>query len=1240
MKVCNICSKQWFNDIKFCPIDGVVLEDSTPSDPLNALIGQILNHTYRIEERIGEGSVGTVFKAKHLSIGDTVAIKVIAPTHTEKSDSLMRFRREAKAARRLSHPNAVTVYDFNITEGGLLFMVMEYVNGVTVERYLQENAPIRPQRALEILKPVAAVLDIAHSLGIIHRDLKPANLMICKDSAGNEQIKVLDFGTARLVTVEDSESMDNVLTTLQGQVFGAPTYMSPEQALSEPVGPPTDVYTLGIVLYQMLTGTVPFSGQKSYQIMMGHINDEPELPSSRNLGLPTEFDDVILKAIAKKPENRYQTASALAEELSSVISVLVTRDTQAMPKIKKAEPEPVLAAKKTTQIKAAIIEAPKEDPAEKTLSDDELDPVRLEVPLITEQSSPVEHLELDIEILSSNELIPVEAKADFHRYVGQEPILERLKAELNTSLDSIAQPIFILGEPGTGKTVLVNRLQKWAESQNIEVLIGGFTEFIASSIEPLHLWKEMFGLTQISEIEAANKSARLSTAMLRDQREEKKWNLFETLQKNLIERAKKFPQLVIIEDLQWADTLSLDFLGYLLRNTELNRFCFVATVRIEEFNRPEHAISLWFNSQKKYFYYQTLELENFDKATTSLLLESIFQAIGIEQEDIETIYQVTSGNPLYLIELTSLLKETGKILLKDNVWQVETLVTEELPKSISETTKEKLALCSSVLGDLLVLSSAIEETINIELLEIVTGKTSETLKQIFIPAIEALLLKEEDTAQGRVLKFYHNCIRRAVYSSASLEEAKKLHASIAAAYNSLRHTKKFRVGAEFAYHNYLAGAWERAFQHGYSVVERAYQHSLLDEVIQFSRYAEDAAANLGELDKEDTENLAELKLLRLQALLRLSRYLEAEGELEQVRQFMQSVSDKALLALYHLTVIIICNRNGHYSHGIEIGSAGLVLARTVSDEETIRRLIYNIAGCHAHISKLEVAITLFENLYNMSKKANDQALRCAALCSVGYLSHFAGNWRHARISLARARKLAQDYNDPYRECLAIVFSAWVSEYEGNVILLHNYYQTGLKLARTYGWANYEGYLHFIAGRHQAYSLEPEIELAQELLSNSVSVMRDSNELTGQVIVAPALALLNARINPSKESIESLRNICESLTQWGEKLNYCETLCFLGVVEQENQEWEKSLTTFEKALELAQSIPHVECQWRGFWGLAKYYKYKGDLQKTRTNLTQSMSIIDLLKKQFDTQEEIEVFLENKQPLYSFHKEIFS
>ncbi len=1210
MKFCSICGKQWFNDIRFCPIDGVPLESDSPSSSLSYLVGQVINHTYRIEAKIGEGSVGTVFKAKHLGIGDIVAIKVIAPANTEKTDSLMRFRREAKAARRLSHPNAVTVYDFNITDGGLLFMVMEYVNGITLEKYLQDHSPLRPQRALEILRPVGAVLDVAHSLGIIHRDLKPANLMLCKDTSGNEQVKVLDFGTARLVLDDSTTQEDAVITTLQGQIFGAPIYTSPEQALSEPVGPTTDIYTLGIILYQMLTGTVPFNAPKAYQVMMAHINDSPDLPSSRNPGLPIEFDDVILRALAKKPEDRYQTAMAMVEELTAVISSLVTRDTLTIP-------SPVENLNGSDSEKSQIISS--------SIS-------HLEQP---ESSVELESFDLPDPVHSGDLPIFIDT-INFQQYVGQETALAQLQEEINTS--SITQPIFIVGEAGIGKTTLVNQLKQWAESQKIAVLVGGFTEFGPTSIEPLHVLKELLSLLpNIKLLDRSAKSSNLSTAMLREQREEKKWQLFDRLVKTLDDRTKVSPQILIIEDLQWADTLSLEFLGYLLRNSELKNFSFIGTVRAEELNR-ESLFNNWFKSQKRYFYYQNLELAKLDQTNISLLLENIFQAIGIQQQDIESLQQITEGNPLYLIQLISLLVLNNKISLQNNIWQVEPITSNKVPNTIARIVQEKMALLPLELQKVLKISSAIEEIINFDLLEIITGKTADQLKDILVPAIDYLLVKEENTSQGKILKFYHNLIRRSIYDNISLAEAKALHSDIAKAYNSLRHTKKFRVGAEFAYHNYLAGAWERAFQHGCSVTERAWQHSMLDEVIRFSRYTEDAASNLAELDKDALNKLTELKLLRLQSLLRLNRFREAELELDKMQELMTQIEDASLLALYHLAVLTICNRNGHYNQGIEIGSAGLVLARTVNDEETIRRLIYNIAGCHAHISKLEVAITLFENLYKMSKQAEDEALRCASLCSIGYLQHFAGSWRQARTSLNRARQLAQESYDPYRECLALIFSIWIAEYEGNTSNLHSYYQTGLKLARIYGWVNYEGYLHFLFGRHQAYSAEIDVATAEEALSSSLEIMQEVPDLPGQVIVAPTLALLNARINPSEETINNLRSMCESLAQWGEKLNYCEILCHLAKVEQENQMWDSSLTTYEKALELAKTIPHIDCQWQAMFGLAKYHHYKEYSEITSSYLSQAIEIVEKLKKEFDSETDIEAFLENKKPLYELQNKL--
>lgn len=1236
MKACNICGKQWFNDIKFCPIDGVPLEDTSVSDPLAYLVGQVLNHTYKIESKIGEGSVGTVFRAKHLGIGDTVAIKVIISSKTEKSDSLLRFRREAKAARRLSHPNAVTVYDFNITDGGLLFMVMEYVDGVTVEKYLQENAPLRPQRALEILRPVATVLDVAHNLGIIHRDLKPANLMICKDTSGNEQIKVLDFGTARLVASEDTESAESVLTTLQGQVLGAPIYMSPEQALSESVTPATDIYTLGVVLYHMLAGTVPFNFPKSYQIMMAHINDTPDRPSERNPGLPVEFDEVILKAMAKKPEDRYKTATAMVDDLAQAISSLVTRDTLTLPiPSKKDLLDSVKEYDQTEKLKTTEMKLNLEE--ELRLDVDINSSLEIE-PL--DSSSDSSELYESIEPTMSDDIPVVSTKAEFHKYVGQKFELDKLKTEFTSAIENVAQPVFILGKPGTGKTILINSFQKWAKAQKAEVLIGNFTEFVSTSIEPLHVWKEMLGLIPIPELRTKEnpKSENLSTAMLREQREERKWPLFDRLVRLTLEKASKSPLVIILEDLQWADILSLEFLGYFLRNNELRNFYFIGTVRSEEAKSTKHSFNQWLKAQERYFYYQQIELENFDQHTITLLLESIFQNVGIQQQDIEVLHEITDGNPLYLVQLLNILTKVDKISLHEGVWRVETLSLNKIPNTISKMVEQKLSLCSTELQDLLTISAAIEENIRFDLLEIITGQTSDSLYNTLLPALDLLLLKEEPVSQGQVLRFYHNLIRRTIYDNIPLEKTRKLHATIASAYNSLRNTKKFRVGAEFAYHNYLAGAWERAFQHGYSVAERAWQHLMLDEVIRFSRYAEDAASNLTELDKESYNKLAELKLLRLQTLLRLNFHTEVEQELEQMREFMEKVESDELSAIYHLVILIICNRNGHYNHGIEIGSAGLVLARSANDEETIRKLIYNIAGCHAHISKLEIAITLFENLYKMAKQANDHFLRSASLCSIGFLQHFCGNWRQARISLNRARQLAQEYNDPYRECLVLIFLAWIAEYEGNSLQLHAHYQHGLKISRTYGWANYEGYLHFIAGRHQTYSAEPDLALAQELLSNSMTIMQENRELTGQVIVAPSLALLNVLINPSQESLEHLRTTGESLAQWGEKLNYCEVLCFLAAKEQQNQQWESALATYQKALELAQSVPHIDCQWRIYFGLAQHYNHEGNIFQAGNYITQALTVIESLKKEFDSSEEIESFLENKKSVYELHNKL--
>jgi len=288
---------------------GVSNHNDTLKDPLT---GRTIEGKYRIEAKLGAGGMGAVYRATRLVIGDEVAIKIL---HSEQNEPRAgeRFRREAQAAARLKHPNAVNIYDFGVTDDGLQYLVMELVEGESLRRIIKQQGPLTPTAAAEIVSQVCAALDEAHRRQIIHRDIKPDNIIV-DVSANRLRVKVLDFGIAKL----RDDTAGNLTQT--GSVLGTPHYMSPEQCLGEELDSRSDIYSLGIVLYEMLAGVVPFNSPISTAVVVQHVNQPPPSLRATNLSISANVERVVMHALAKKRENRQQTAGELAEELTRVTS--------------------------------------------------------------------------------------------------------------------------------------------------------------------------------------------------------------------------------------------------------------------------------------------------------------------------------------------------------------------------------------------------------------------------------------------------------------------------------------------------------------------------------------------------------------------------------------------------------------------------------------------------------------------------------------------------------------------------------------------------------------------------------------------------------------------------------------------------------------------------------------------------------------------------------------------------------
>ena len=288
-----------------------------PQDPF---IGRdILNGQYQILQKIGSGGMGAVYKALETEMNRMVGVKILHPKLANRKDLVSRFRREARAMSQLTHPNTTKVFMFGELEDGSLYIIMEFLEGKNLNQSVRSEGPFAMERALGVLIPVCGALDEAHKAGIIHRDLKPENIFLCQSAGLRDYPKVLDFGLAKVG--ERQMRPGSVILTQEGMVFGTPEFMSPEQAQGKALTPASDTYSLAVILYEVLTGKLPFDAKSAMDFIQLHVTGKPVPLSQRVPGrtFPPLLDEIMDRALGKKAEERYASAADFASAMQFVL---------------------------------------------------------------------------------------------------------------------------------------------------------------------------------------------------------------------------------------------------------------------------------------------------------------------------------------------------------------------------------------------------------------------------------------------------------------------------------------------------------------------------------------------------------------------------------------------------------------------------------------------------------------------------------------------------------------------------------------------------------------------------------------------------------------------------------------------------------------------------------------------------------------------------------------------------------
>ena len=303
------CGEEFEAGLRFCPRDGAALRGREQTEDL---VGQVIAERFHILRMLGEGGMGRVYLAEHVRMGRTCAVKVMNPKLLYDADSVSRFSREAANASRITHPNVAAIYDFG-ESGDIVYIAMEYVDGPSLAGVLAKEGRIAERRAVLIGAQVAEGLAAAHDFGIVHRDLKPDNIMLTRSRTGEDLVKVVDFGIAK------ATQGNRQTVTRTGFIIGTPAYMSPEQILGDVLDGRSDIYSLGCILYEMLTGTRVFAGTSGEVSVHSRLTEPAPRPRVVQRDLSKSLDEVVTKALARSPDQRFQSAGELRQALVQAV---------------------------------------------------------------------------------------------------------------------------------------------------------------------------------------------------------------------------------------------------------------------------------------------------------------------------------------------------------------------------------------------------------------------------------------------------------------------------------------------------------------------------------------------------------------------------------------------------------------------------------------------------------------------------------------------------------------------------------------------------------------------------------------------------------------------------------------------------------------------------------------------------------------------------------------------------------
>ncbi len=913
---------------------------------------------YQIIEILGKGGMGTVYRVKDQKLDEEMALKLLKPEIAAKDRITDRFKNELKLARKISHPHVCRMYDFHEQEI-TPFITMEYCTGIDLKGYIRKSVIIPEDKAIHLAKQICTGMEAAHLLGVIHRDLKPQNIMI--DEA--DSVKIMDFGIAH--------SLDTKGFTQTGMIIGTPDYISPEQAEGRPVDARTDIYSLGVILYELVTGQLPFEGDSALSIALKHRSEVPLAPQAANEKISEALNALILKCLRKDPDKRYQSVLELFEDLERLEAgnqITAAIETGMVPAFLKlgeeaaaAEARPVFVAReqdlkrlenfqeKALQGKGQVVFVTAEAGGGKTA-------LLQEFCYRAQAASP--------------DLIVASGKCNAHTGIG-DPYLPFI--ELLGLLTGDVEAKWEAGVVSTEHAVRLWKLTPYSAQAVFETgqdLLDTFLsgkallERTQASCSVVFDW--MAGLRKAVE----RKAALPPDAMLQQS------NLFEQYTRVLQTLSRQKPLLLVLDDLQWIDAGSASLLFHLGRRISGNRILILGAFRPDEIvssgDEERHPLDAVIHELKRDFGNIEVEVGKTEGRTfVEALIDSEPNLLGNEFRNI--LYQQTKGHALFTIELLRNMQESGFILRDEEGRWIEGADPnwDELPARVDAVFEERIRRLAEESRDILTTASVEGEEF-----------TAEVISQMLDTGVRdlvRLLSKDLDkrhhlvSAKGmrklglRSLSLYlfqHILFQRYLYNSLDSIERVHLHGEVGHILENLYGNQADEIAVQLARHFHEAGEIEKAILYYHKAGDKAVSVSANLEAIKHFRQALELLFTLSEsLDRDKQELTLQLALtIPIMATMGFAAP-ELGRAAKRARELCQRFGDTPEVFIALMQMSLYYSTLPEYRTALELADEAITLADKLGDPMLQAISLYYYCWAKLNLGELNES-------YESTKKMN------------------------------------------------------------------------------------------------------------------------------------------------------------------------------------------------------------------------------------------------------------------------------